>query len=241
MSQITCITLCHYDKLADKAWAFGMMQWAHGMLGGLQGLQFYKLMGSGKGNGFNPWPDWSTYALLTTWSSEQSAREWVDYGKLMATYRDRCDYLATIYCRCIHSHGLWAGVEPFQVSESLDPKNPFIAVTTRAVIKWRYLRRFWKYVPTSSKPIHDDTPGLLYTKGVGEVPAINMATLSIWDSLESVKAFAYQSPEHQKAIKMTRELGWYSEELFARWQPYAIDGYWPGLVVLSEALAQNQP
>jgi heme-degrading monooxygenase HmoA len=57
---------------------------------------------------------------------------------------------------------------------------------------------------------------MLYSKGVGEVPFLNMATFSVWKSAEAMKNFAYQSKEHLKAIKMTRELGWYSEELFAR-------------------------
>lgn len=227
-SQVTTITLCRYDTLLAKVWAFGMMQWAHKSLAKMEGLQFYKLMGSGKGKGFHPWPDWSTYALLATWDSHKAAEEWTS-STLYGRYQEHTSQLTTIYLRCIHSHGQWAGREPFEVSSDLDPDNPYIAVTTRAVIRWRDLRRFWQYVPTSSRPIHDQTPGLLYTKGIGEVPAINMATLSIWDSVDHLKAFAYGSEEHRRAIAMTREIDWYSEELFARWQPYRMDGYWDGI------------
>ena len=61
-----------------------------------------------------------------------------------------------------------------------------------------------------------NNPDLIYTKGVGEVPFVQMATFSIWKNLEAVKQFAYKSKEHATAVKMTRELKWYKEELFAR-------------------------
>lgn len=227
-NQATCITLCRYDSLPGKLWAFWMMQGAHGMMSNLPGLSFYKLLGSGKGNGFNPWPDWSTYAILTTWESEAAASTWTT-SALYQRYLAKTSDLTTLYLRCIKSHGEWAGQEPFETSQNIDPSIDTVAVTTRAKIKVGHLRKFWNYVPTSSKPIHANTPGLLYTKGVGEVPVINMATLSVWEDMDSVKAYAYGSKEHQTAIKMTRQNDWYSEELFARWQVYDVVGSLPGL------------
>ena len=73
MSQITTITLFKYRGFWSKIWAFGMMQFAHSPLKKVDGLQFYKLWGSGKEN-FNPLPDWSVYALLQIWDKEESAQ-----------------------------------------------------------------------------------------------------------------------------------------------------------------------
>jgi heme-degrading monooxygenase HmoA len=207
-----------------------MMQAAHGMLAEAEGLTFYKLMGSGKGNGFNPWPDWSTYAVLTTWQDEAAARAWTA-SPLYRRYADKTGQIATLYMRCIKSHGEWSAQQPFEVSSHLDPNIATVAVTTRATIKVKHLRKFWRYVPTSSRPIHSETPGLLYTKGIGEVPVINMATFSVWADMDCVKAYAYGSKEHQTAIKMTRQHDWYSEELFARWQVFDVVGQWEGLRV----------
>ncbi|MEO0731876.1 MAG: DUF3291 domain-containing protein, partial [Bacteroidota bacterium] len=108
------------------------------------------------------------------------------------------------------------------------PNNDLVAVITRATIRTRYLRKFWAYVPTSQRPIAD-AQGLLYTKGIGEVPIKQMATFSIWESEEHLKEFAYRSQEHQKAIRMTRELDWYSEEMFARFRPYRTLGQMAGI------------
>jgi len=204
-----------------------MMQFAHKPLSEVKGLQFYKLMGSGKGLGFNPYPDWTTYALLQIWDSEAAADAFFRDSRLIGRYREKSQEIWTIYMKSIMAHGAWSGGNPFQASEDLDPDNPLLCIITRATIKMSKLRSFWKYVPTSEKPL-EGNKSLIFTKGIGEVPVIQMATFSIWENKEALREFAYKSPEHQKAIKMTRELDWYSEELFSRFQPFKSQGSWKG-------------
>jgi hypothetical protein len=55
--------------------------------------------------------------------------------------------------------------------------------------------------------------GLIYTKGVGEVPIIQMATFSLWKDFESVK-FAYKSKQHKEAIKKTRDMNGIQKSCF---------------------------
>ena len=74
----------------------------------------------------------------------------------------------------------------------------------------------------------DGNEGLIYTKGVGEIPIVQMATFSLWKNFEAVKQFAYNSKQHQEAIRRTRNNDWYREELFARFQPYKSVGTWGG-------------
>jgi hypothetical protein len=60
--------------------------------------------------------------------------------------------------------------------------------------------RFWKYVPTSEEGL-DGNEGLIYTKGVGEVPIIQMATFSLWKDFESVNS----SPIKANSIKAIKK------------------------------------
>ncbi|MEM9261083.1 MAG: DUF3291 domain-containing protein, partial [Bacteroidota bacterium] len=97
-----------------------MMQYAHADLVAVEGMEFYKLMGSGRGLGFNPWPDWSTYAILQVWETEAQAEAFFASSPLPKRYRARTVEMATIYLRAIRTHGLWAGGIPFRVSSEID-------------------------------------------------------------------------------------------------------------------------
>ena len=200
-----------------------MMQFAHAHLRKTTGLQFYKLMGSGKEDGFNPFPDWSTYSLLMTWDNESNATDFIHQSALFNAYRKRTEKVWTIYMKNIIAKGEWSGKNPFEQHSQIDKNIPKLAVITRATIRLSKLRKFWKYVPTASLPLAGNK-GLIYTKGIGEVPVLQMATFSLWENEQALKDFAYNSIEHHRAIQMTKELGWYKEELFSRFQPYKEEG-----------------
>lgn len=219
MNQVTCLQLFQYDGFSNKVWAFIMMQFAHKRLANIDGLQFYKLMGSGKGLGFNPLPDWSTYALLTVWENEKKANDFFEGSILFEKYRMKATTIQTHYMRCIKSHGVWSGQSPFDVGQiDVESQNP-IGVITRATIKKRHLIKFWNYVPTSTLALKNNAD-LIYTKGIGEVPILQMATFSIWKSMDAIKKFAYKSEHHKKAITLTRRHNWYQEEMFSRFEIY---------------------
>ena len=224
--QITTISFFKYTSLRNKFWGLKMMQFAHKGLVNTEGLSFYRLLGSGKGKGFNPFPDWSVYSLLQVWETEEAAHTFFDSSDLIQQYSERTDELFTLYMKNISAGGTWVGKNPFEKAADLDSTLP-IAVITRATIKWNWLIRFWKYVPTSQEPL-DGNEGLIYTKGIGEIPIVQMATFSLWKNFEAVKQFAYNSKEHQEAVRRTRKNEWYREELFARFQPYKSVGTWGG-------------
>ena len=224
--QITTISFFRYTSLRNKFWGLKMMQFAHKSLENVSGMTFYRLLGSGKGRGFNPLPDWSVYCLLQVWESEEDANEFFNSSDLMREYAVHSDELYTLYMKNISADGTWMGKNPFEKGAEMDPDQP-IAVITRATIKWNWLLRFWTYVPTSQQAL-DGNKGLIYTKGVGEIPIVQMATFSLWKNFEAVKQFAYKSKQHQEAIRRTRKNNWYKEELFSRFQPYKSTGNWEG-------------
>lgn len=234
MSQITTVTFFKFNTITDKFWALSMMQLAHSDLKKVAGQTFYKLMGSGRGLGFNALPDWSTYALLQVWESEESAHVFLESNNTILNYRKHTTEIWTIFLKNISAHGQWDGKNPFRIAEDLPPTEMMV-VLTRATIKWHKVIPFWKYVATSHQPLKDND-GLIYTKGIGEVPVIQMATFSIWKNKESLNHFAYTSNEHRVAIQKTRELNWYKEELFARFKPYKSIGTWNGKNPLAEFL-----
>jgi hypothetical protein len=234
MSQVTTITFFKFKTIRNKFWALSMMQLAQSRLKDTEGQSFYKLMGSGRGLGFSAFPDWTCYVLLQVWANETAAQFFLDNSTIMQDYRKRTTEVWSVYLKNSAAHGQWNRSNPFEV-EKLLPKVEVVVVLTRATIKWHKIISFWRYVPTSHRSLNENQ-GIIYTKGVGELPVIQMATLSIWKDEESLKNFAYRSKEHIEAIAMTRRLRWYKEELFARFKPYKSVGSWEGRNPLAEFL-----
>ena len=228
-NSITTITYFRFPTLSGKFWALQQMQFAPPKLARVPGLRFFKLLGSGKDPGFSAVPDWSVYALLGVWDDELAATTFFDTSEIMQAYVERSSEQWTIFMKVRQSKGMWSGSNPFETSSDLALDNSLYAVITRATIRPSQLLKFWRYVPTSQIPIQQGCEGLLFTKGIGEMPFLQMATFSLWTNIDALKQFAYQSKEHRVAIEKTHQHNWYSEELFARFQPYRTEGTWLGI------------
>lgn len=224
---ITTLTFFRFSTLPDRIWAFGQMQFAHAHFRQIPGLRFYKLMGSGRKQGFNPFPDWGVYAMLAVWENEEAANHFFAHAPIFQRYQKHSSEQWTLYLHPVKAKGLWSGQNPFEPAQEPKADNPLLAVITRATVRKRQLINFWRYVPVSERPVAASS-GLLFTKGIGEAPLLQMATFSLWENEESLHQFAYQSSEHREAIQRTRKLNWYKEEMFVRFQPYRSIGTWAG-------------
>ncbi|MCX6209387.1 MAG: spheroidene monooxygenase, partial [Bacteroidetes bacterium] len=124
----------------------------------------------------------------------------------------------TFVLKPISSKGTWDGKLCFenlpQIENNISGK---IAVLTRATIRLRKAKQFWRNVPLVNHQIKN-TKGLVASYGIGEVPFLKQATLSIWENIDAMKTFAYKMKEHKDVITKTRKEDWYSEEMFARFE-----------------------
>lgn len=210
-AQITQLYLFQFST--HRFWAFTQMGKGT-QLANVPGLGFFKLLGTGAGNGFSLRPDFSTYALLLVWKDEQSAIDFESHSFLQ-DYFKRAQQVRLLNLQSFKSSGLWSGENPFSASvEKVDEKEA-VAIITRATLRWNRLFSFWKNVPQASRAI-ELAKGVNYFKGIGEWPFIQQATISLWDSLEDVIQFAYKGAIHSNIVKKTRSQKWYAEDLFAR-------------------------
>lgn len=185
-------------------------------------IRFRKLLGCGKGGGFSKTPDWQQWAILTVRDEAMLPGTQQDllkvlYGKFIAGWY-RCFQCEThtFLLVPVSGHGSWDGQQPFGPIPHTTNYSGKVAVLTRATIRLNSLSRFWAHVKGASDLLHTAN-GLLYTVSIGELPFIKQATFSIWNSVEDMKAFAYQT-RHKEVIKKTHEEKWYSEELFVRFR-----------------------
>jgi hypothetical protein len=221
MMQTTLICFFKYAGFKNKWQALARMGRPPISLSKTPGLTFFKPLGTGSGNGFSIKPDFSTFGFIAVFDSEEQAKTFTK-TKDIEQYKLTASNFSIVFMKTIKSHGNWSKQNPFKSSTELDKSKP-LAVITRATIKPKLAYQFWKNVPSVSKSM-DDYKELLYSKGIGEFPLLMQATFSIWSSADAMFNYAYSNPKHAEMVKKTRELNWYSEELFARFEPYYTEG-----------------
>jgi spheroidene monooxygenase len=224
--QAISLSFFRFDGLWNRFWVLGQMGAARFPLKAMKEISFFKLFGSGTGEGFTPVPNFGVYAIMATWPDLDTARRRIADAPVFARYRKHASEHATVYLSAIASRGHWDGAPPFTIETAEAPLER-MAVLTRATIKKRHVLAFWREQPDISTHVRAQTH-LLFKIGLGEVPWFQQVTFSIWDDIEAMKAFAYKSPIHGEAIRRVRENGWFKEELYARFQLLGAEGRWEG-------------
>ncbi len=213
MSQTLVFSYFELPTWRDKWFAFRNMGLGVGQYGEPEGMEWLKLLGSGGDRGFGLWPNWGGYALLAAFPNAVLAKAALE-SPLWNAYRQHSASAKTLLIQPTQSHGMWDGVAPFRPTGTYDPAAQTV-VLTRARIKARHLPAFWSRVARVSESALD-YPERLFSVGVGELPIIQQATVSLWSSGQAMQDYAYRSRYHSEVVKLTRERGWYSEELFCR-------------------------
>lgn len=204
-------------------WALAQMGTAPPLLRRVQGLRFHKLLGSGAG-GFGALPNLRRYGLLAVWDAPAAADAFFAAGPLWQAYQRRAAETWTARLQPIKAHGRWDGANPFDYAgPAVGPAAGPVAVLTRASIRWWKAPRFWRYVAPTSAAVAG-APGVALALGLGELPVVRQATLSVWQSAAAMQQYAYHDARHREAMRLTRQENWYSEELFARFEVLRTEG-----------------
>jgi spheroidene monooxygenase len=222
---IVSISFFRFASTAARAWAFAMMGGARLAVPRVPDIGFWKLCGSGTGEGFTPIPNTSVYAILASWPDLGIARERVRDAGIWQRYRARAAEDWTIFMQTASARGEWSGRAPFHPSGKA-PTGP-LAALTRATVKPVNALKFWRRVPDISRMIGAD-PNVAFKIGIGEVPLLHQITFSIWPDAQAMAAFARASGPHAEAIRAVRDEGWFSEELYARFAILGESGTWGG-------------
>lgn len=225
------LSLFRFQGLMPRLWAIGQMGAARFAMRREAHLMFWKLCGSGTGEGFTPKPNWGVWAILAVWPDEATARDGVAAGAVWRRWRSKASESSTVFLSPLSARGAWSGVNPFVPEpHPMDPDGP-LAVLTRASVKPGRALRFWRRVPDISAVIGAD-PNVLFKIGIGEVPLLHQITFSIWPDAASMARFARGDGPHGRAIKAVRDEGWFTDELYARFRVLGVEGAWNGAPLL---------
>ncbi|MFY9213014.1 MAG: spheroidene monooxygenase [Aestuariivita sp.] len=235
--QAVSLSFFRFRTPIARLWALGMMGAARFALPKVEGLEFWKLCGSGTGEGFTPVPNTAVYAILATWRDEETAKRQVAGSGIWNAYRAKSDEDWTVFLAPSSVRGHWSGTTPFEATTEQKP-GP-LAALTRATVKPSVAAKFWKQVPSISDVIGAD-PNVIFKIGIGEVPLLHQVTFSIWPDAKSMALFARaKGGPHQCAIDAVREGHWFREELYARFTVTGDMGSWGGASPLKKLEAKT--
>ncbi|MEY4697993.1 MAG: hypothetical protein RIT14_2421 [Pseudomonadota bacterium] len=199
-------------------------------------LIFWKLCGSGTGEGFTPRPNFGVWAILAVWPDLATAQDRVAQAPVWRGWRGHAAESWTVFLQPLSARGAWAGQSPFTPDAAPDgapdappvpPPDAPLAVLTRATVKPAHALRFWSRVPSISAVIGRD-PNVAFKIGIGEVPLFHQVTFSIWPDAQSMAEFARGDGPHGRAIRAVRAGAWFREELYARFAVVGTAGTWQG-------------
>ena len=190
------------------------------LLAGTPGLTFWKLLGTGSGRSFSVRDaDPTTWALFAVWEDAAACSTFSATSSYARVWSALAEERWSAVLEPVKWRGTWAGRSPFGSHAAGTALNgdEAIAVLTRARVRPSQWRTFARSVPPVAAAVNS-TPGLRYTVGIGEAPIGLQATFSLWDSESAMKSFAYRNQTHREVMRRTEDLGWYAEEMFARFR-----------------------
>lgn len=184
-------------------------------------INFWKLLGTGRGRNFGRQINWQQWGIFTVhpgaFKRENNPQNEVLsslYGGFINAYLHffSCETY-TLILEPVSGHGAWSGRKPFGETVPVASNEGPVAVLTRASVRLGKLAAFWKEA-ASLGPSVKDSKGLWYSLAIGEIPIFRQATFSVWQSELDMKTFAYGSPAHQQVIAKARAGNWFGEEMF---------------------------
>ena len=191
----------------------------------VDGLVFWRLLGTGSGDHTGRGADLARSAMFAVWEDEADLDRFLATSRLAARWQE-AEEAWHVRLRGVGGHGRWRGADPMV---GLEPgtTDSRVAIITRADVRRGAWRTFGAASEVVDAELHT-APGLIDVVGIGEAPIGRLATFSLWESLDAARAFAYRMPDHVEVVRQTRAEQWYTEELFARFEPYGSHGTWNG-------------
>lgn len=224
-SSVAVVVLVDFAP-GSKLWGWSRMVRGPAALGGLPGLCFAKVLGSGFEGGFGLRPSPSRQGLFLLFDDESSADHFCTESTLMQSYERRSSECCVLKLRAFASRGTWAGT-PLPLAVDAPTAGP-IAVLTRASIRVSRAVRFWRMAPAAQADLQH-APGCLLAAGLGEAPLLRQATFSLWRNAQAMETYA-RSGAHLLAIQAAQRERFFSESMFVRFVPLQVRGSWLGRV-----------
>lgn len=223
-SEVLLLQLVRWHAGA-AAWGLSRLVLGPRALGRAPGLRFARVLGSGHEGGFGLAPGFDRQGVAAFFADESSARDYARHSPALRARREHAQETLLMLCRASASRGSWGGHAMAVTAPPAAAGQP-VASLTRASIRLRHARAFWRHTPAAQAAL-EAAAGCRLAVGLGEAPLLRQATFSLWDDAAAMEAFARRGA-HRQASADAMGRHWFSESMFVRLVPIAVEGTWHG-------------
>lgn len=209
---------------AHWPWSWNRLAFSRWSSPRVPGLRFMKTLGSGRDGGFGLMPSASHQGLFCLFSDDDAARDFVARSALVERYRESSSECLLLRLRPASARGSWDGMA-IAAGAPIAADAP-LAALTRAAIRPLAAPGFWRHAPAAQAGLAQ-ADGCELAIGLGEAPLLRQATFSLWRNAAAMDAYA-RTGAHQQAIRAAWQHHFFSESMFVRFAPVAIEGCWGG-------------
>ena len=210
---IAVVVLMEYRGGSHLLWGWGRFLFGRFALQRMPGLRFAKVMGSGHEGGFGLRPSFNRHGLFCVFAGQEAADAFLQSAWLKQI-QPHVKTGRWLTLEAFSSRGRWSGQEI--KATAAPPVNEPVVSLTRASIRWSQALRFWRLAPPAEASLAR-AGGCSLSVGLGEAPILRQATLTVWDSMAAMNAYA-RSGAHEVAIRTAYDGCHFSESMFVRWR-----------------------
>ena len=166
-------------------------------------------------------------AFFGVWEDENALQDFMNTSHLVREWAERGDEAWHLWLKPIRSTGTWHQTNPLEGCDRTNVSESPVAVLTRGDVRIPKLPAFWLLGARLARDVRQ-APGFIAGVAMTERSVVEVATFTVWRSLDDATNFAYQRRAHAEVVARNHRERIMKVFFSAYFHSYHSEGTWHG-------------